>query len=455
MPTDFLGNVVTGGDQAALAAIDDFVGGLISYEARAVAVLDHAGISPDVALVQIYGGFLHLLGEARDSPEAARPFLARAERAATGATARERGLVDALRAWIADDIDAVVAILGGIAAEHPRDLATLKLLHYHLFNRGDFPAMLRAALHSLDADPALPYLHGMLAFAYEQLHLIRDAEAAARRAIEIVPGDPWAQHALAHVALSEGRIDEGTAFLEAAAPGWTGLNSFMVTHLWWHLALFYLSLGRDADALRAYDDQVWAVAKDYSQDQIGAVSLLARFELAGLSVGDRWRELGGYLALRAADVVQPFLTVQYLYGLARAGRPEADQLMAAIEMAAVTGPEHNRAVWHDVALPLGQGLVAQARGQFETAAVTIGRALPQLVRLGGSHAQRDLFDQFLLDANIRSGRLIEAQQALESRRAYDPDGVAINRLLAGVYRHLGLPAQAKQAEARVVRRLGA
>ena len=42
---------------------------------------------------------------------------------------------------------------------------------------------------------------------------------------------------------------------------------------------------------------------------------------------------------RAEDVEQPFLSVQYLYGLARAGRPEANRLMAAIRQRADQAPE--------------------------------------------------------------------------------------------------------------------
>jgi hypothetical protein len=83
--------------------------------------------------------------------------------------------------------------------------------------------------------------------------------------------------------------------------------------------------GRNARALDLYDRHVWGVVKSYSQDQIGAVSLLTRLELAGVDVGERWRELGDHLAQRSADLVQPFLTLQYLYGLARAGRPEAER----------------------------------------------------------------------------------------------------------------------------------
>ena len=82
-----------------------------------------------------------------------------------------------------------------------------------------------------------------------------------------------------------------------------------------------------ARVLEIYDHHCWGIAKDYSKDQIGAVSLLARMEIAGIDVGDRWRDLSAHLAARAHDTVLPFLTLQYLYGLARAGREEAAVLL--------------------------------------------------------------------------------------------------------------------------------
>ena len=450
MPHDYLGNAVTGGGAATIAGIDDFVGGMLRYETCAVNILAAADAAPDHCLANAYAGMLHMLGEEPGSAAGARPYLATAERAVGAVTGRERMAVAALRAWVADDIDAAIAAFGEALAAAPRDLLALKLLHYHLFNRGDFPAMLRVAQLAEAAVADVAQVHGMAAFAYEQCHLLADAEHAARHALALSSKEPWAQHALAHVMLTQGRIDEGIAFLESAQATWTDLNSFMITHLWWHLALFYLSRGRADDALAAYDRQVWAVAKDYSQDQVGAVSLLARLEMDGIDVGDRWAELAGWLAPRADDVVQPFLSVQYLYGLARAGRPEADRLLAAIERASGHG-----GAWADAALPLARGLVAHARGAHGEAAALIAGALPHLIRLGGSHAQRDLFEQILLEANIRAGNLIEAQQTLELRRGHDPDGVPLNRRLAQVYRRLGLPAQAEQAEARAKRRIAA
>jgi hypothetical protein len=168
-----------------------------------------------------------------------------------------------------------------------------------------------------------------------------------------------------------------------------------------------------AAALRLYDTQVWGVVKDYSQDQIGAVSLLARLELAGVDVGSRWQDVADHLAARVHDHVLPFLDLQYLYGLARAGRPEAATLLGSIEAHCLgIAPAQSAApdatviddVWLKVCLPASRGLVAHAQGRHPEAVEALGAALPRLLEIGGSHAQRDLFAQIHLDALMQSGQ---------------------------------------------------
>jgi ABC-type transport system substrate-binding protein/ABC-type dipeptide/oligopeptide/nickel transport system permease component len=396
---DGLGNRVTVSDSRTLAAIDDFVVGFLAYETRALGILAAADAAPDTALANAYAGILHMLLEAPAAPDNALPYLQRAQRAAPSATKREQGAVRFLELWRQDDVPGALAVAETIVAEFPRDLVMVKLGQYLCFNLGDFTGMQRIAEAAADASADMPYLHGMLAFAHEQNHRLGEAEASARRALSLSERDPWAQHAIAHVMLTEGRIDEGIAFLDAAKPHWTGLNSFMLTHLWWHQALFYLEKGRTEDALALYDRECWGVEKAYSQDQIGAVSLLARIELAGGNVGDRWAELAPWLAARGADTVQPFLSLHYLYGLARAGENEAAQsLLAAIRARAETAPAFVRPTWAEVAEPAAEGLVAHAEGNYAKAAEGLGRALPKLEKIGGSHAQRDLFERIHRDA---------------------------------------------------------
>ena len=447
MRRDSFGNTLAATGAETAAAIDDFALGFLGYDKRIVNVLAAADRDPD-CLANAYAGLLWMLSETGAVPEEARRYLDRAQDASRGASERERAAVSVLRHWIADDLPGSIAVIEEILAAHPRDLVMLKLHQYHDFNSGDFPAMLRVALASLAAAPEIGFVHGMAAFGYEQCHLLDHAEGEARAALAL-GHDPWAQHALAHVMLTQGRIEEGARFLESMRDGWRDLTSFMYTHQWWHLALFYLSQGRDDEALSAYDDHCWSMQRDFSQDQIGAVSLLTRFEFAGLDVGARWHDVGGYLAARAGDVTNPFLSLQYLYGLARAGRPEAAELLQAIRDAAGTGDPSRGAVWHEVALPVAEGMLAHAGGDPERALGLLEPPLGRLAEIGGSHAQRDLFEQILLDCLLRTGRLSRAQQLLEVRRGFDPDGVALNRILADVYDGLGLPTLAEEARARV------
>jgi tetratricopeptide (TPR) repeat protein len=448
MQQDSLGNPVTGARGSTLRALDEFIEGYLGYETRAEGILAAADADPDCCLANAYAGFLWMFLETPDAALRAAKYLAAAERTAPAATRREQLNTALLASWAADDLPETLRVCDRLGEEFPRDLVALKTHQYFEFNRGNSPQMLRAALRALDRNSDIPYMHGMVAFAYEQCHLMQEAEGAARTALNLRRKEPWAQHALAHVMLTQGRIDEGAQFLEGVQDTWVDLNSFMVTHIWWHLALFYLSQGRFEAVLNIYDRHCWGVAKSYSQDQVGAVSLLTRMELAGLDVGDRWQELGHYLAARARDTVLPFLTLQYLYGLARAGRIEAEELLESVRQRAAKAAPFVHEVWRDVAAPACEGLYAHARGDFDAAWRHLGAALPRMMEAGGSHAQRDLFEQLWLDAALKSGRWVVAQQALELRRAADPDGVPVNSALSGVYAKLGLADLADRAAVR-------
>lgn len=444
MTKDALGNQITGAAPDLLVLIDRFADSFLSYRNGMADILSLIDAHPDCCIGNAYAGFLWMFLESPEAPARAAPYAARA--LAAPGTAREAANAQMLAAWVAGDIPRAIDICETTARENPTDLVLIKLAQYHLFNLGDAVGMLRLGLL---ATPDLPYVHGMTAFGFEQCHLLAEAESEARRALQIEPTDPWAHHALAHVMLTTGRIEEGAAFMESVADSWADLNSFMHTHNWWHLALFYINRDRADDVRRIYDTHVWGREKDYSQDQVGAASLLARMEFAGIDVGARWGDLADHIARRGADTVSPFLSLQYLYALARADRPEAAQLMQAIAARAAT-PAHDSAAWAEVALPAADGIRAHASKDYDTAIRALGLALPRMAEIGGSHAQRDLFEQIHLDALIRAGRASAAQQVLEMRRTYDPGSIPLNRMLAQVYTAVGLPEQAKTAHQRSV-----
>lgn len=449
MKKDWLGNPVTAASDAVIAGVNDFTEGFLAYEPKAVNILKVADEAPDHCLANAYAALLYMFTESAEGPGLARPYIGKAEAAAPLATPREQLITGIVRSWVDGDINRVLKLSRQAAKEFPRDLAMVKHAQYHYFNLGNCAGMLWLAEQVFDQNQDIPYMHGLAAFGYEQCHLIDEAEAAARKAISMKRKEPWAHHALAHVLLTRGRTQEGLDFLTDVSETWADLNSFMSTHNWWHLALFLINQGRYEEVLKIYDQRIWGIFKEYSQDQIGAVSMLMRLELVGVDVGDRWSDVGTYLKVRVNDFVQPFLSMQYLYGLARAGLPEADRLLENLRAFAPQAPELTREAWGIVCLNACEGLLAHARGDYERAFLAMSLAVPRLLEIGGSHAQRGLFEQVLLDSMIKTARYAPAQQMLEQLRGYDPKAVPVNLALSHVYGNLGLARQAAQARARI------
>ena len=67
-------------------------------------------------------------------------------------------------------------------------------------------------------------------------------------------------------------------------------------------------------------------------------------------------------------------------------------------------------------------------------------ALPRLVEIGGSHAQRDLFHQIWLDALQRNGQWATVQNLLQPLVNAQPESVRLVRQAQAVNQTLGLPA---------------
>jgi len=81
------------------------------------------------------------------------------------------------------------------------------------------------------------------AFALEQCGSIELAQTAGRRAVDIYRGDVWAHHAVAHALYFAGKLADGVRWMQSLQQEWVHLCSFMLTHNWWHVALFQLDMG--------------------------------------------------------------------------------------------------------------------------------------------------------------------------------------------------------------------
>ncbi|MDA1059440.1 MAG: tetratricopeptide repeat protein [Proteobacteria bacterium] len=421
---DSYGNAVDTDNAATVAALDRFARSFLAYGKDFAVIFEAAADDPDCLLARTQGALLGLFMENNAGLALATEHLEAGQAlVATGAgTERERLYFRAVEAAARADVTRATAAHEELADSWPRDLFAAKLGQIHYFNVGDATGMRRIAQKTCDAHGETAYAWGLLAFGLEECGELDEAERVGRRAAEMTEVEPWAHHAVAHVYETRGDLAGGIAWMEDRAHTWRDCNSFMFTHNWWHIALFYLDQGDTDQALRIYDTRLWGAPQGdraYSQDQAGAVSMLIRLSLRGLVLDGRWSDVADEILNREVMYDQPFLTAHYDYALARSEHRTAYEhfLQGLHDHAGTLGAASAplRHMWLAHALPLCRGIGAHADNDFALAATLLGETRPHWQGMGGSHAQRDLFEQMYLDALIRSGRSAEALPILATR----------------------------------------
>ena len=451
MPTsvDARGNVTSAASRDTIArldaATDAYLGARASTPDQIAALV---ASDPECTLAHCLDGYVGMLASRHEGRDHAAAALQRARGLAAReghVTPRESGHVRALAAWQHGDMRGAADALDELLRDHPRDLLAVKVSQFVLSYLGESDGMLASVARVLpswsEEVPGYGFLLGCHAYALEETGDYARAEATGRRAVELNPSDIWAAHAVAHVTEMEGRPHDGLAWIGDVATHWRDCGSF-ANHLRWHQALLLLDIERYADALELYDREVRRVRTDEYLDVTNAVSLLWRLEQAGVNVGDRWVELGACARNRVEDHALVFVDLHYMMALAAARDPAGvDRFLDSCERFA-RGDSTEAVVMREVGLPAARAVRAHRDGAYADVVRLLYPLRRQVRRIGASHAQRDLFDQLLIDAACRAPATRIAAELLAERTARRPRNMWGWRHYATVLDALNAPGAA-------------
>lgn len=418
---DLFGYELTLSDKDALAAWNETVRAFLAHGKTTPQHLETClGLAPDFALGHAARGLFCLLLGRRELTGTARECLAiaRSSAAHTPVTARETAVIDALGSWLQGFPTRAADLLDAMLVKVPEDALMMKLVHAIRFVLGDATGM-RQSIERIqsaysESHPAYGYLLGCRAFSLEETGDYRQAEATGRRGLEFARDDAWGLHAVAHVHDMTGRSEEGTGWLENHPDGWAHCNNFGY-HVWWHLALMYLDQGDADKALALYDSDIRKDKTDDYRDISNAASLLARLELEGVNVGSRWDELALLSDKRAEDGCNVFADLHYLLALLNGGRRMGvERLLSGFQQRARAETDIGR-ITTEAGLPTGLGLEQYRKGNYASAFSLLTSARGSLHTIGGSHAQRDVFERITIDAALRAGLPDDAERLIRSR----------------------------------------
>ncbi|MBU2957659.1 tetratricopeptide repeat protein [Paracoccus sp. 1_MG-2023] len=380
-------------------------------------------LEPGFAMGHAAKGLFSLMLGRSELTVVARDALAVAERALAQGQAplRERLWCRALSAWLAGRPSGAIALMEEALMDNPRDTLSAKMSHAIRFVLGDNHGMRRSIERVLNAHgddhPLRGFVHGCHAFTLEETGEYAAAEAAGLRGLQSAPDDAWGLHAVAHVYDMTHQPERGIALIEENAGSWLHCNNFRY-HVWWHKALLHLDRGELEKVVQLYDTEIRHDRTDDYRDFSNASSLLMRLELEGVHVGDRWQELADLAEKRASDACAAFADLHYMMALTRENRTEATQTMLERFHRNAADPEtETLRIIAEPGLTAAEGLAAYGEGQYGAAFRNLVQAQPRMQTVGGSHAQRDVFERITIDAGMRAGYLSETEALIRKRTA--------------------------------------
>lgn len=406
---DSSGLLLTGATAAGLTHFETASHQFRCYIGDPVASVDAAlAAAPQLVMGHLLKAYLHLLGTEPLGRPVARTCLQAA--AGLAATDRERGHVEAVRLLAEGRWSAAGRVLEDVSIAHPSDGLALQVGHQIDFFRGDSRMLRDRIARALPAwsrsTPGYHALLGMHAFGLEETGDYAQAERQGRRAVELERRDTWAWHAVAHVFEMRNQPEEGLAWMSVDTDAWAR-DSFFAVHNWWHQAVFHLEIGATADALRLFDGPVFGARPSVVLELIDASALLWRLLLRGVDVGTRFEAVAANWTPIAAAGNYAFNDLHAMIAFVGAGRAKEQQAVLEAQRAVLDGRRDdagdNLEFTREVGHPATLAIQCFGRGRYGECVELLRPIRHRAHRFGGSHAQRDLLDQTLIEASRRAG----------------------------------------------------
>jgi hypothetical protein len=190
--------------------------------------------------------------------------------------------------------------------------------------------------------------------------------------------------------------------------------SFLHGHLSWHVALTALEAGDLERALAIYQQHIRPAGAPYPPLNVftDCASLLWRLSLAGKTgLEPYWQEVAAYGDRFFPQAGAHFADVHYALVAAATGSGVLATRLAQME----TRDADGKLAPGSSAIGLCRGAQAFAEGDNENAIRILEPLMPAVVRIGGSHAQRELWEDTLIVAYLRAGHRDKAMKMISDR----------------------------------------
>jgi Tfp pilus assembly protein PilF len=416
---DRYGLLLSTSSETAAKAYRDGVDLMFSAWPGAGETLDAAiAADPEFALAHIARARHHFI---HADVKAAQAKVASArELVARNGTAREKSHVETLALGMEGQSAQSLKLALAHLDEWPRD-AMIFVLPMGAFGLFAFSGMADHDQARVDLSERLAKHYGddwfflvNYGWAHTENGDVGRGRAITQRGFEGRRANANAVHALAHAMFEDGSGNDAEALITEWLPTYdrTGL---LHGHISWHQALVALEQGDAARALAIYAERVQpkvTTAPPLNSVTDGA-SLLWRLLAYGHAVPKQlWDEAAAHAERSFPKAGIPFADMHMaLVAAATGNRDGLAQRVAELEKRLAGG----KLAPGPVVPAICRGVLAFAEGDYAGCVRTLEPVAAEVVRIGGSHAQREIIEDTLLVAFIKGGEPAKARDLLDRR----------------------------------------
>jgi tetratricopeptide (TPR) repeat protein len=252
-----------------------------------------------------------------------------------------------------------------------------------------------------------------LGWSHTEAGNLSTGRTLSERAMALRAENANAAHGLSHAMFEQGDMAVGRKFLAQWMPAHDH-KSFLHGHLAWHVALTHLDEGDLDGALDIYEAHIEPAGRPYPPLNIftDGASLLWRLSLAGQAgLEPHWRDVAAYGEKYFPQAGAHFADVHFALAAAMTGGDALGTRLAQLEARAADG----KLAPGGCAIELCRGIRAFAEGDNDGAVRLLEPAISELARIGGSHAQRQLWEDTLIVAYMRAGHGDRAARRISAR----------------------------------------
>lgn len=342
-------------------------------------------------------------------------------------TKRELLHVEAIKNLHMGNLNKSCDIWEAILTLHSNDMLAIKFAHDTYFYLGQHAQMrdsISRVLPFWTNDARMSgYLHGMHSFGYVQSNFFEEAKISALKALDLNRNDGWATHTICHFNEYKNHVDQGIKFLRDTEKDWSSCN-LISPHNYWHLALYHIERDEHQTALEIFDQTIVKYLDlNRTLDMVDLISLLYRLKLDNckIDLSERWSRLHNVFQNRIRDHGYVFNDMHILLMLCSCKNQQGEneffnslnQYLSKDNKNMLTDICNNvidmknmenyiKQINRDIGVNIFEAIRNFELAEYDKVVDKLTPIRYDIVKIGGSNAQRDLINQILVQSALLS-----------------------------------------------------